>query len=287
MTRHHTPAARRNAPDARPRRSRERTREKSPAPTFSFTTFLGEILIAVAFIALSFTFYEAYWTNLEAGRAQAGKEDELSAMWDDEYFNPREMLTPQLGDAFSRIHIPSFGTDFSFAVVEGTDDDDLLAGPGHYESTQMPGDAGNFAVAGHRVGKGAPFNDLGNLEVCDAIVMETATTWDIYRVLPINVSEQQRLAAAEDCLSAEQAQRVAFGDYAHVEGLHITTPNNVSVLDALPGVTTEVSDNLEGLITLTTCHPKFSNAERMIVHGMHAESIPKVPGQAPPVLQEA
>ena len=50
----------------------------------------------------------------------------------------------------------------------------------------MPGEMGNFAVAGHRVGKGAPFNDLGKLETCDDIVVETHKERITYRVLPID-----------------------------------------------------------------------------------------------------
>ncbi|WP_273409124.1 sortase domain-bontaining protein [Corynebacterium ureicelerivorans] len=57
--------------------------------------------------------------------------------------------------------------------------------PGHYPVTQLPGQDGNFAVAGHRVGKGAPFNDLGALEACDAVVVETKQEWVTYRVLPM------------------------------------------------------------------------------------------------------
>ena len=73
------------------------------------------------------------------------------------------------------MYIPAFGDDFQFAIVEGTDENDLLRGPGDYEQTQRPGEEGNFGVAGHRVDKGSPFNDLGLLETCDAIVVEPLT----------------------------------------------------------------------------------------------------------------
>ena len=243
---------------------------------------MAEILFVIAGLLGSFAFYEAYWTNIDSGRMQAQISDDLDERWQ----NPRGLSTPELGEAFARMYIPAFGSDFSFAIVEGTSDDDLLAGPGRYTDTQMPGEQGNFAVAGHRVGKGAPFNDLGNLEVCDAVVVETVTTWDVYRVLPSGVTGQARTDAAEQCLTPEQAQRAGTGDYAHVDGLHITTPTDIGVIDALPGTDSYVSEDLEGLITLTTCHPKFSNAERMIVHGMLSESIPKTPGEVPSVFQE-
>lgn len=56
------------------------------------------------------------------------------------------------------------GQGHQFAVVEGVQEHELRTGPGRYPDTQLPGQDGNFATAGHRVGKGAPFNDLGALE---------------------------------------------------------------------------------------------------------------------------
>lgn len=210
----------------------------------------------------------------------------MGRVGDQERVNPRQRLTPELGEAFARMYIPSFGSDFQFAVLEGTDDEDLLAGPGRYVDSQMPGQAGNFAVAGHRVGKGAPFNDLGNLEVCDAIVVETQSEWITYRVLPIDVQGDARRAEAAGCLSPEQAERVATGEYAGVQGRHITLPGAIEVINPVPGLASVATPELESMITLTTCHPQFSNAERMIVHAMEVESTPKIAGERPAVLEE-
>lgn len=257
----------------------------------SVTQVLGELLLTVGVIILLFAFYESYWTNLASARLQEEKASVLEAKWDGgedaERVNPRQRLTPELGEAFARIHIPAFGSDFRFAVVEGTSDEDLLAGPGRYVESQLPGQAGNFAVAGHRVGKGAPFNDLGNLQVCDAIVVETQSEWITYRVLPIGVEGDARRAEATGCLTPEQVERVSSGEYAGVQGRRITLPGDVGVLNPVPGTDAfEPAPELEGLVTLTTCHPQFSNAERMIVHAMEVESTPKTAGGRPAALEE-
>ncbi|MDO4929134.1 MAG: class E sortase [Corynebacterium sp.] len=246
---------------------------------------VGEALLTLGVLIFLFAFYEAYYTNIASGRLQSDADRTLQQTWDN---NPRGTLTPELGEAFARIYIPAFGTDFQFAIVEGTAEEDLLAGPGHYVDSQMSGDAGNFAVAGHRVGKGAPFNDLGNLEACDAIVIETQDTWDVYRVLPIDpASEDEARDVAKGCLSTSQAERIATGDYQGISGRSITTPDDISTIGALPGEpSNEATSNMEALVTLTTCHPQFSNAERMIVHGMLEESIAKQDGQRPEVLEE-
>ena len=163
-----------------------------------------ETIFVIGALLLSFAFYQAYWTNLEAGDKQAAASDTLSAQWE----NPRTMQHPELGDAFARMYIPAFGADYQFAIVEGVQDADLEVGPGHYPDSQMPEEKGNFAVAGHRVGTGAPFNDLGKLKACDAIVVETQTEWFTYRVLPME--DEDRRAG---CFAPEQQTNLATGQY--------------------------------------------------------------------------
>jgi len=215
------------------------------------TKVLGELMLTIGVVLLLFAFYEAYWTNVESGQLQ----EEASAHLDEQWRNPRQKLEPELGEAFAQLYIPTFGSDYRFAIIEGTNEDDLLRGPGRYLDSQMPGEMGNFAVAGHRVGKGAPFNDLGKLETCDDIVVETQKERITYRVLPID-GEQA------DCFNGIPPE------YSHVVGRHITTPGDVSVTNPVPESDAEPSREI---LTLTTCHPQFSNAERMIVHAMEVE----------------
>jgi len=215
------------------------------------TKVLGELMLTIGVVLLLFAFYEAYWTNVESGQLQ----EEASADLEEQWRNPRQKMEPELGEAFAQLYIPTFGSDYHFAIIEGTNEDDLLRGPGRYVDSQMPGEMGNFAVAGHRVGKGAPFNDLGKLETCDDIVVETQTERITYRVLPID-GEQA------DCFNGIPPE------YSHVVGRHITTPGDVSVTNPVPE--SDAAPN-RVILTLTTCHPQFSNAERMIVHAMEVE----------------
>lgn len=264
------------------------TSSTSPGkPKLTFTQVLGELLITVSVLLFAFAFYEAYWTNVEAGKRQHEVSEAMENSWNKERVNPRRKIHPELGEAFARMYIPAFGSDFQFAIVEGTSDADLLKGPGRYVDSQLPGEAGNFAVAGHRVGKGAPFNDLGNLRVCDAVVVETRTAWDIYRVLPIDAQGPQREAEAAGCFTPEQVEDITYGQYAEVEGRHITLPGDYSVVHPLPGFdVSEPTPEMEGLMTMTTCHPQFSNAERMIVHAMKVRSEPKTADHRPAELEE-
>lgn len=247
----------------------------------SLLNILGEILVTLGVVLLLFVFYESYWTNLNAAKEQKTAQDQLTAEWK----NPREQHRPALGEAMARMYIPAFGSDFQFAIVQGTGDADLLKGPGHYLDSQEPGQAGNFAVAGHRVGKGAPFNDLGNLQTCDAVVVETATHWFVYRMMP-TAQDATRGEQATACFSPEQVARMTTGDYAAVTGRQIVQPSNYAVVLPLPGDAERADPaGLEPLMTMTTCHPQFSNKERMIIHAMLVRADEKQPGYTPPELE--
>jgi sortase A len=84
------------------------------------------------------------------------------------------------GDPVTRILIPSLGVDA--LVVEGITEKALEAGAGHYPQTPLPGQPGNVAVAGHRTTFGKPFSDIDRLRVGDDIVLVTPVGRYTYEV---------------------------------------------------------------------------------------------------------
>ena len=65
----------------------------------------------------------------------------------------------------------------------------------------------------------------------------------------------------------------------------ITLPGDVETINPIPGTTLAVDPGMESLMTMTTCHPQFSNAQRMILHAMLVRSDPKTDGYTPPELE--
>lgn len=252
-------------------------RPRDPDPTGRRLRWAGEILVTLGVVLVLFVVYEVWVTNwMTADRQQAASE-ELARSWvgTPPAVGPVATPPPEQGTPIARLTIPSLGAGHSWVVVEGTSQGDLRTGPGRYPGSAGPGLPGNFAVAGHRVGRGAPFDDLGELESCAPLVVETAQGWAVYRVLP-RAEEVASWATGRG--RAPQCQGLAPID--GVPGEEIVSPRDIGVIAPVPnrpGAAPAAS-----LITLTTCHPKFSARERLIVHGVLDRFVPRVPGSGPP-----
>ena len=148
---------------------------------------IGQTLITLGLVVLLFVVYEVYISNFFAHQRQVKVHNALENAW----ANGRDPLlglpgsasvTIPLGVGIANLYIPRLGKDYAWTIVQGTSDADLNEGPGHYVETQLPGQTGNFAIAGHRVGKGEPFLNLDKLRPGDAVIVETKSTWYVYRV---------------------------------------------------------------------------------------------------------
>jgi LPXTG-site transpeptidase (sortase) family protein len=88
-------------------------------------------------------------------------------------------------DHIATITAPRLGAKWSHKIFEGTSIKNVLdpLGLGHYSMTQLPGEAGNFAVAGHRLGSGGIFKNLHTFKKGDVVTVKTAKGTFKYRYL--------------------------------------------------------------------------------------------------------
>ena len=220
---------------------------------------VGQTLITFGLVALLFVAYELWVTDLFAARSQARLDDEIQQQWADAPtvepapsapagapFTPAPIQVA-VGDPFAVVHIPRLSSDYSRVVVQGTAQVQLAQGPGHYIGTAMPGEQGNFALAGHRVGRGSPFLDLDRMRPGDAIVVETSDSWFVYRVL------------------GDPATGDFGTDPSGIPGQEIVRPTDVAVISPTPGGAADAPAT-GAYLTLTTCHPKYSAQQRLIIH---------------------
>ena len=216
---------------------------------------LGEIMITLGLILLLFTFYELQVTGLVTAREQGRLSDDLASSWAEPSPSrgqsagagtvAAEPTEVALGSGLAVLRVPRLGdfNDSPPVVVEGVSVEDLKKGPGHIPGTAMPGEVGNVVLSGHRTTYGQPFNAFGELRPGDAVVLETRDTWFTYRVT----------------------------------GSEIVSPDAVEVTYPVPGDPTATPT--KRLLTMTTCHPKYSAKQRLIIFSELESADPKSAGR--------
>ncbi|UFU06635.1 class E sortase [Ruania halotolerans] len=243
------------------RAAHRRKRRSTQRPGASAVGVLGELLITAGVLLGLFVVWQIWWTDVEGARqANATIEEFNDGLVDipaqageartDE--PPPEPLALE-GNTFAALWVPDWGTDYKFPIAEGVDRPTVLdAGfVGHYPDTAMPGEVGNFSVAGHRQTYGRPLYDIDTLAEGDSIIVQTHTAWYVYRV----TSHQ------------------------------IVDPTQVDVIAPVPGDPS--AEATEEMLTLTTCHPLWSIAERYIVHAELDHWIPLEDGMPEELLEES
>jgi sortase A len=210
----------------------ESPRERSTLLRAGLRT-LGELMITVGLILLLFSAYEVWGKAVIVDGHQHDLDAQLAKDWGTP--TPQPSATglaveaagpPPPGGSIARLYIPRLGKHW--VVVEGVKQADIAYAPGHYPNSAMPGQLGNFSVAGHR--SPAIFWDLDQMQVGDPVVVETKISFFVYRVT-------QNL---------------------------IVTPTQVEVVAPVPG--SPNTKPTIAMLTLTTCNPKWDNFQRLIIH---------------------
>lgn len=222
----------------RPRRSRT----QRPSAGIAVVGVLGELLITAGVVVALFVVWQVVWTDVEGEQAATAHiaSYELELPESPEVVGVEQRAEPPPLEAkevdantIATMFVPRWGSDWEFPIAEGVGRDNVLdAGYiGRYPETQLPGEVGNFALAGHRQSHAKPFYGVADLVVGDPIIVQTAQAWYVYRVTES----------------------------------YIVPPTQVSVLDANPMA--PGTEPTARMITLTTCHPLWSTRERWIIHG--------------------
>jgi len=196
----------------------------------------GWTFIGMGSFVLYFLVYQLVGTSAVTSRGQDDLRNELQREWTapaaaaPKKADPKKAVPRRVaaGKALAVIDIPKIDLN-NKVIVEGVGRDELRKGPGHVPSTVLPGQPGTFGVSGHRTTYGAPFYRLNELAKGDTITVVT---------------------------------REAIYTYS-VTRTAIVRPTDTQVLDNVIGP----DDKPKATITLTTCHPRYSARQRLIIFG--------------------
>ncbi|WP_104474486.1 class E sortase [Microterricola pindariensis] len=233
----------------RPGRDRGRAR-----PRVSVAGVLGELLVTAGVLVLLFLAWQLWWNDAIMANQQKSSAASQSQEWiaqagaplapqpdaaDPEVpvdFGPTPVAeAPEHGQILGVLYVPRFGPEYARNIAEGTTLDvlnSMYLGVGRYDNTQMPGEPGNFAVAAHRSAWGGGMHLVNELQLGDAIYVQTADGYYTYR----------------------------FRNHEYVQ------PSAGDVLAPVPRLPEAAP--VEAIITLTTCNPLYSTDERIISYGV-------------------
>lgn len=230
-------------------------------PRVSVVGVLGELLITAGVVVLMFLGWQIWINDLIVGNEQQNEAQELTQSWTDkgeavaaapvdrpDPGPPPVAEAPGNAETIANLIIPRFGADWVRTIRQGVGINDVLnIGIGHYPETQMPGEVGNFAIAGHRTGWGAPLADVVSLEVGDSIYIETEDGW----------------------------YRYEYRSHEYV------MPTGIEVLEAVPQIVGGTAT--DRIITITSCNPPLTAAERVISYGVYDTWYPRAGGPPPEI----
>lgn len=239
---------------------------------------IGEVLLTLGILVVLFVVWEVWWTDVIGIRNQRAVIDHLDwetpvgpLVIDDEsppitadnpsayptipfdqmeFENPPPVSeSPEMAETFAAMYVPRWGDEYVRPISEGVGRRAVLdkLGIGHYPGTALPGEWGNFAVAGHRTTFGKPFDRIEELAIGDAIVVRTEAVWYVYVVMETLIVQPSFSAAIAPVPGDEGAE--ANGRY----------------------------------ITLTTCHPQYSARQRYVVYGVLEYWAPVSAGYPPEI----
>jgi sortase A len=204
----------------------------------------GELLITFGLIVLLFAAYEVWGKAAIVNAHQNDLNRQLAQEWAGQPSvapsapPSAPVVKPANGKVIAALYIPRMKKHW--AVVQGVTPADIRYAPGHYPDTAMPGQIGNFSMAGHRTP--AIFWDLDKLKNGDPVLVQTADTWYIYKVVQTQVVKP-------------------------------TAVEVVAPVPNQPGVKPTTA-----MLTMTTCNPKYNNYQRLIVHAQLDHTQPRSAG---------
>jgi sortase A len=201
-----------------------------------------ELLITLCVLVAGFVAYLYWGSAIRTSSAQHAYARELGRQWsaDDPLAGLTSLGQLSAGRPFALLRIPQFGAGWQFAVVQGTEMPELAVAPGHVPGTALPGQIGNFAVAGLRITAPDPFWRLPSLRTGSMIDVET-----INGTYEYEVTTKPALMPSDD----------------------------LAMLAPVPYHASEQASTR--MITLVTCEPPWPAISRVIVTGVLVRTLPR------------
>ena len=217
---------------------------------------LGKFLISAGFGVLLFVAWVLWGTGIYTAQQQERLEEEFSQLPEitpqekgrtkggDEprFVGPGDDFQPAAGEPVFQLDIPAI--DLRDYVVQGVGEEELRMGPGHYPDCRE-GFSEPLCTEGEEIWPG----EQGRVIVSGHRTTYSQPFWDL-----------DKLEEGDEIITDTQWGTVTYS----VTDIEIVSPDDKTVADPDP-------EGKAAEIALTTCNPKFSAAERLVVYGKMKE----------------
>ena len=143
---------------------------------------LAVIFILAGLMIIGYAAYEIFSTN----KSQMESLVEAQKIVSEENVTI-EQFQPEIEEEVGILHIPKI--DAELPIIEGTDEDELAKGVGHYRGTTYPLENDQIVLSGHR---DTVFKRMGELEIGDILTIELPYgkfSYEIYETFIVDAND--------------------------------------------------------------------------------------------------
>ena len=198
---------------------------------------LAELFFTASALVLLFLVYQLWFTTeVSRSQYQATSEQFLQAIATPQQVSAEpvaEVVELEEISGLGLLYIPRLESEvWGLPIISGTSAKALSQGVGHYSKTELPGEIGNFAIAGHRATNGEPFAYFEKLQAGDMVYVQTNVGWFSYQLVQDKKIQETEVWVLED-------DPIGLGE--------------------------------QKLITLTTCDPRWNSTRRWAYWGVQTD----------------
>ncbi len=154
--------------------------------------FISIVLLVSGLMLIGFSCYKLSYIKFQEKNFLNEAIAVVNAQ-EDHYADPSEIQNSfSQGNAVGILQIPKL--DKKLPIIEGTEEEELEKGVGHYPDTKLPGEGDRIFLAGHR---DTVFKSMGEIEKGDLLTIEMASGTHEYEVFESFIVKEDDLSVLQ------------------------------------------------------------------------------------------
>src|SRR5690625_4164655 len=154
------------------------------------------LLILIGISIIGYSLFQIIQSNMKQKDSLAEAKELIKFDSNEEITTPlEELFSPKKGDTVGILEIAKI--DAELPIIEGTDEEELEIGVGHYKDTVYPTQNDQILLSGHR---DTVFRRMGELEIGDTMTVKLPYgefTYEIYETFIVGANDTTVIKSTE------------------------------------------------------------------------------------------